>query len=59
MPELPEDTDLLTFRIFQNIERGWCWECYVYEGEPLAGGGGYQSEDEAHESAYKVMGVLC
>jgi len=58
MPELPEDTDLLSFRTYHDALRGWCWECYVYEGEPIAGGGGYQSEDEAHEASYIAMGVL-
>ena len=59
MSELPEDTDLLAFRVYLAESGQWSWQCYDSEGEPLAGGGGYQSEDEAHEAAYEAMGVLC
>lgn len=51
-------TDLLTFKVYQAESGQWSWQCYDDEGEPLAGGAGYASAEEAEEAAYDAMHVL-
>ena len=52
------DADLMTVKVYQGESGLWAWQCYVYEGETLYSGRGYESEDEAHEAAYACLDTL-
>lgn len=49
------DSDLMTVKVYRGESGLWAWQCYVYEGETLYSGRGYETEDEAHEAAYDCL----